>query len=121
MLCAHLSYRRPLAPRGQELGVNPAQDLMGYTQMRSSRTGPSHCADPADSGSLSRAVALRRVLGSCMSSLRSCIGGRAARSLLALLRQDLAAGAGASALRVLLLLDCEVLPASSIPTMRILI
>ena len=57
MLCPHLSYRRPLAPRGQELGVNPAQDLMGYTQMCSSRTGPSHCADPSDSGPLARCSA----------------------------------------------------------------
>ena len=91
MLHAHLSYRRPLAPRGQELGVNPAQDLMGYTQMRSSLTGPSHCAEPSGSGPLSGCGAA----------------------------PDLAARAGASILRTLLALDCEVLLASSFPICRL--
>ena len=52
MLRAYLSYSRPLAPRGQEQGVNPAQDLMGYTQMRSSLTEPSGCSDASGLGPL---------------------------------------------------------------------
>ena len=52
----YLSYRSPLRPSGHELGANPAQDLIGYTHMRCSLSGPSSCAAAARSGSETAAV-----------------------------------------------------------------
>ena len=66
--------------------MNPAQDLMGYTQMRSSLTGPSHCAAALEPG-------LPAASGTAVL--------------------EAAAGASALALRALLSTGCEALLASS--------
>ena len=49
-MISYLSYKSPFRPRGHELGAKPAQDLIGYTHMRSSLTGPSCCASLARPG-----------------------------------------------------------------------